>query len=369
MKNKTSKILIIGPFPKPISGVSLANQVVKEVLRNSTNFTVDSINTSYNVFEDAVGSFTFKKLIFFLKMNFSVFKIFKNDIIYITPGQTFFGIAKYTLFILLSSISKKEIIIHVHGNYLGKQYSELSGIKKKFFYFLISKFTKGIILSRSLKNNLSPFLKTENIHVLNNFAQDFLYNNTEEKSFKELKICYLSNLMEEKGILQLLDALIILEEKKISYSAKIAGNIDENLKEIIRNKISSLKNTQYLGVVKGIEKRELLNWSTIFVLPTFYKMEGQPISILEAMATSNVIISTKHAGIPDIIKHKKNGFLMETNKVDELVEFFTYLDENRSKIKQISEYNKTYFINNFTVDIFESEFLKIINNSAKTEHF
>jgi len=368
MKNK-NKFLLVGPFPDPVSGVSLANKIVLENLESSKSYKADFVNTSYPVFEDAIGSFSIKKALFFVKINVKALKVFKNDIIYITPGQTFFGIAKYTLFILLSSILKKEIIIHVHGNYLGKQYSELSGIKKKFFHFLISKFTKGIILSRSLKNNLSPFLKTENIHVLNNFAQDFLYNHTEEKSFKELKICYLSNLMEEKGILQLLDALIILEEKKISYSAKIAGNIDENLKEIIRNKISSLKNTQYLGVVKGIEKRELLNWSTIFVLPTFYKMEGQPISILEALATSNVIISTKHAGIPDIIKHEKNGFLMETNKVDELVEFFTYLDENRSKIKQISEYNKTYFINNFTVDIFESEFLKIINNSAKTEHF
>ena len=368
MKNK-NKFLLVGPFPDPVSGVSLANKIVLENLESSKSYKADFVNTSYPVFEDAIGSFSIKKALFFVKINVKALKVFKNDIIYITPGQTFFGIAKYTLFILLSSILKKEIIIHVHGNYLGKQYSELSGIKKKFFYFLISKFTKGIILSRSLKNNLSPFLKTENIHVLNNFAQDFLYNHTEEKSFRELKICYLSNLMEEKGILQLLDALIILEEKKISYSAKIAGNIDENLKEIIRNKISSLKNTQYLGVVKGIEKRELLNWSTIFVLPTFYKMEGQPISILEALATSNVIISTKHAGIPDIIKHKKNGFLMETNKVNELVELFTYLDENRCKIKQISEYNKTYFINNFTVDIFESEFLKIINNSAKTEHF
>jgi len=368
MKNK-NKFLLVGPFPDPVSGVSLANKIVLENLESSKSYKADFVNTSYPVFEDAIGSFSIKKALFFVKINVKALKVFKNDIIYITPGQTFFGIAKYTLFILLSSILKKEIIIHVHGNYLGKQYSELSGIKKKFFYFLISKFTKGIILSRSLKNNLSPFLKTENIHVLNNFAQDFLYYHTEEKSFRELKICYLSNLMEEKGILQLLDALIILEEKKISYSAKIAGNIDENLKEIIRNKISSLKNTQYLGIVKGIEKRELLNWSTIFVLPTFYKMEGQPISILEAMATSNVIISTKHAGIPDIIKHEKNGFLMETNKVDELVELFTYLDENRSKIKQISEYNKTYFINNFTVDIFESEFLKIINNSAKTEHF
>ena len=62
------RVLIIGPFPKPISGVSLANRVVKEVLENSSDFTLDTINTSYNVFEDAIGSFSFKKFIFFLKM-------------------------------------------------------------------------------------------------------------------------------------------------------------------------------------------------------------------------------------------------------------------------------------------------------------
>ena len=126
------KLVIIGPFPKPISGVSLANQVVKEVLEKSDDFVIDSINTSYNIFEDAVGSFSYKKFIFFLKINFSIFRMFKYDIIYITPGQTFFGITKYTLFILFSSILKKEIIIHVHGNYLGKQYKELTGFKKKF---------------------------------------------------------------------------------------------------------------------------------------------------------------------------------------------------------------------------------------------
>ena len=57
------KVLIIGPFPKPISGVSLANKVVKDVLRKSNKFNVDEINTSYPVFEDAVGSFSIKKLI------------------------------------------------------------------------------------------------------------------------------------------------------------------------------------------------------------------------------------------------------------------------------------------------------------------
>ncbi|MFT4802720.1 MAG: hypothetical protein ACI93N_002501, partial [Flavobacteriaceae bacterium] len=39
------RILIIGPFPDPISGVSLANKVVKEVFDENTDFITDFINT------------------------------------------------------------------------------------------------------------------------------------------------------------------------------------------------------------------------------------------------------------------------------------------------------------------------------------
>lgn len=361
-----NKVLIIGPFPKPISGVSLANQVVKQVLEKSGDFSIDSINTSYNVFEDAIGTFSFKKFFFFLKMNFSVFKILRNDIIYITPGQTFFGVAKYTLFILFSSILQKEIIIHVHGNYLGRQYLELTGIKKKFFYFLVSKFTKGIVLSASLKQNLTPFLKEKNIYVLYNFAQNYLIDNDLKVDNSILKISYLSNLMEEKGIFQLLDSLKELESKNIKYKAKIAGNIDANLKDDILSKISLLQNTSYVGVVYNEDKKDLLNWSNIFVLPTFYKMEGQPISILEALSTKNVIISTKHAGIEDIIEENKNGYLVEKKNSESITNKLVYLNENKSKILEISNYNKMYFVKNFTIDIFGKEIIKIIKQNAIT---
>jgi glycosyltransferase involved in cell wall biosynthesis len=360
------RIILIGPFPNPISGVALANQVVKEIIENSNDFTLDTINTSYNLFEDAIGSFSFKKFIYFLKINLSVFKVFKNDIVYITPGQTFFGIAKYTLFILFSSILNKELIIHVHGNFLGTQYQQLAGIKKKFFYFLVTKFTKGIVLSASLKQNLTPFLKEKNIHVLYNFAQNYLIDENLKVDNSILKISYLSNLMEEKGIFLLLDSLNELERKKINYKAKIAGNIDASLKGVILSKISKLKNTSYVGVVYNEDKKKLLNWSNIFVLPTFYKMEGQPISILEALATKNVIISTKHAGIEDIIKENKNGYLVEKKKSKNITSRFVFLDENKSKILEICNYNKIYFAENFTIDIFSREFIKIIKDDTAT---
>ena len=103
-----------------------------------------------------------------------------------------------------------------------------------------------------------------------------------------LRIFYLSNLMKEKGIFCLLNALKNLEKNNIIYKAKIAGNIDQKYSKEILNLFTELKNAEYIGVVNGDDKKNLLKWGNVFVLPTFYKMEGQPISILEAMATGNV---------------------------------------------------------------------------------
>ena len=120
--------------------------------------------------------------------------------------------------------------------------------------------------------------------------------------------------MIEKGILELLEALEILEEQNIDYEAKIAGNIDVANRKHFLTIIKNLKFTEYLGVVKGERKKELLKWSNVFVLPTYYKMEGQPISIIEAMATNNVIITTKLDGIMDIIREIRDFVENECKK-------------------------------------------------------
>lgn len=49
-----------------------------------------------------------------------------------------------------------------------------------------------------------------------------------------------------------------------------------------------------------------------FALPTRYPNEGQPISILEAMGNGMFIITTDHAGIPDIVD-TENGIVLKSN--------------------------------------------------------
>ena len=358
--NSKISILLIGPFPEPLSGVSIANQVVNEVLSEDSQFEVDLINTSYSIFDEEIGKFSFKKAFFYLTLNLNIFKIFKHKIIYITPGQTFYGILKYGFFIILGSFFRKELIIHVHGNHLGQEYKSLNGIKRNIFYFLVSRFRKGIVLSDSLKQNLTPFIDQGSIFCLPNFAQDYLYTEDKKLVNDELRIFYLSNLMKEKGIFCLLNALKNLEKNNIIYKAKIAGNIDQKYSKEILNLFTELKNAEYIGVVNGDDKKNLLEWGNVFVLPTFYKMEGQPISILEAMATENLVVTTNHAGIPDIFKDKVNGYLVKKNSIKSIQDILTYIATNKSEIEKIAIYNKEYFLDNFTVNSFKKNLIKII---------
>ncbi|MDB9874216.1 glycosyltransferase family 4 protein [Flavobacteriaceae bacterium] len=310
-----TRVLLIGPLPNPTTGVSLANQIVVDNLQSSSDFTIRFINTSYYKFDENLGTFSLSKFFFNLKLSLYSYKIFKTDIVYITPGQTFFGVLKYAIFILLTALLNKQLITHVHGNYLGKEYQNLKGIKKKIFKNLLNKTSKGVVLSESLTGNMSPFIKNEHIHVLYNFVENYLFVDIEDIKLKlqnpSPRIVFLSNLMEEKGIFELLEALKILQDEGFVYKAQIAGNIDAKHIHKTEKLFNSLKHVDYVGVVSGNQKKTLLLWGNIFILPTYYEMEGQPISILEAMATGSVVLTTSHAGIPDIFEDNVNGYYVD----------------------------------------------------------
>jgi len=356
------KILLVGPLPPPITGVTLANRVVRDNLEATSGFKLTTINTSLNSFE-GIGSFSLSKLWFYIRLNILAFKTIGHDIIYIVPGQTFYGVTKFAGFILLGSLSRKRIIQHIHGNHLGRQYTQLSGWKKSVFHYLLSKTETGIVLSESLKPNFTAFIDEDHIKPLYNFAEDSLFEPLQTNvEGPTLRITYLSNLMEEKGIHDLLDALLELEGNGMDYEARIAGNIANDDRLLIKQKLDQLKNTTYIGVIDLQAKVELLNWSNVFILPTYYIMEGQPISILEAMATGNVILTTDHAGIPDIFIDSLNGFYVEKRSPRSIVTTLTRLQNDPSLITGISKQNRKEAGKKYRVANFTANLIKILND-------
>ncbi len=336
------KILLIGPLPPPITGNSLVNRIITEkFIDYFPDIVVDKIDNSFTVLKEDIGRFSFVKVFSYLKRYLMLYKIINAEKIYISIGITFLGVLKYLPFILFAKIFQKEIIIHIHSNHLWKQYELLRGFKKKIFYYILSQANKGIVLSKSLRKNLSPFLKKEQIYILENFAEDFIFDSSIKKNTKELRIIFLSNLMIEKGILDLLQALLILQSKGVNFKSKIAGGIDPDKEKEIFSYFSKLSdNLEYLGVVEGQQKKELLDWGNVFVFPTYYRMEGQPICIFEAMATSNIILTTKHAGIPDVFSDSVNGFYVEKKSPNSIATKLFQIHKSLDSYKYIFKNNK-----------------------------
>jgi len=89
------KILIIGPFPPPVDGCSNSNKVL---YRNivSRNIKCATIDTNTDVISGNQGSkFSLEKALKFMGNYLQLYKIWSCDVVYFTPGQTFYGILHF----------------------------------------------------------------------------------------------------------------------------------------------------------------------------------------------------------------------------------------------------------------------------------
>ena len=86
--------------------------------------------------------------------------------------------------------------------------------------------------------------------------------------------------MIEKGIVDLLEALL-LQDQGVNFKAKIAGGIDTEIEKIILPYFDKLsENVEYLGVVYGDQKKNLLDWSNVlFFQPIILWKDSQYASL------------------------------------------------------------------------------------------
>ncbi|MEK4870712.1 glycosyltransferase family 4 protein [Niallia sp. FSL W8-1348] len=326
------KICLIGQFPPPIHGLSKAlDTIIKS----------DYLNRKYKMNIVDIKS---NKLV--LKHRQQI-KNSQADIYYITISQSKLGNLR-DMFLLKSILKKKKkVIVHYHGGYYKDLYKSFNKFQKRLNRKILGQIDVMIALSESLKYLFNDVIDLKRIRVCENFVEDTSLISEKEfekkvqninNSMEKLEVIYLSNFIESKGYKDVLNAIVELKKYNVLFHFAGAFFSKEDEEEFfkfiddndLRNYIS------YHGVVKSEEKRKLLFQSDIFILPTYYPKEGQPISIIEAMGNGLSIITTKHAGIPDIVS-EKNGILVTPKSPSEIVEAIKRLSDREILIKIAKE--------------------------------
>lgn len=354
--------MFIGPFSPPITGNSLVNDKILEIL-SKDKYSLKVINTSYPVFNEYNGQFSVIKFFYYLKINFKLYKMSQVDLVYISLGQTFLGVLKNGLAMFLAHFFNKEIIAHLHGNELGNNYSHATKFNQIIFKKILGYTDNAIVLSQGLKHNMKHFLKNNQIHILPNFIENKIIGTESEisnKNFREIKLLFLSNLMIEKGVFELLEALHDLQEEGIYIYTEFYGNIDDQNSDIILEKIKNLgKYVHYGGIADIKKKRAAFIRNNVFILPSYN--EGMPLSILEAMGTGNMIIVSDLIGLKGILKNDKNAILIKSKNSLEIKKALKEVYCNIRSYKKIGQANYNKAKNGFSEQKFIGGLEKIFD--------
>lgn len=153
---------------------------------------------------------------------------------------------------------------------------------------------------------------------------------------------YCGRLAREKDLATLRRAF---NRFKIKYKDAKLLIVGDGVKEI-KESFMNIKEVVVVGSTNEVEK--YYRAMDVFVLPSL--TETTALTVLEAMASGVVVVSTPVGISPMIIKNGETGFLFEMKNEYQLYKILDKIASNRALIKKISENGRSIIEKNFSWD-------------------
>lgn len=270
-----------------------------------------------------------KKINYYIKMN-------NIETVVLNGNRAFY----YCLFI---NSKKINVIRHLPLDAIFKPKRYLVEILTNFLY---SRVQKVIFVAEYAKKEMKLFLK-KGITIHNGInTQEYI--NSFEKNNEKIIISLIGRVENHKGQLEAIKVCQKLIKEFDNFELRIIGEGSQLKyieKYVQKNNLGSFINI--VGFSSEIKKH--LSESDIFLLPS--KAELFPLTILEAMSMSLPIISTKVAGIPEMVRDKENGILIDPINEEELYEALKKLILNKELRRKYGENSRKIVTERFDISI------------------
>ena len=330
-----AKILLIANYKPSVGGISGQIEISLEYFNDNIN-QIDLFNTKDNILKRILMPF-----VLFIKGR-------KYDIFHI-HGCSFFGFFPIVIGVMIGKLLKKKIIITYHGGGLDEF---INKYKTKVIYYLNkadiitvpSKYLQNILNDNSIKSKYLPnIIRDDNVYFK---KRDILKPNL-----------IVTRTLDEVYNIPL--AIMTFKDlKKVVPDAKLKivgdGKLKNEIFELVKKE--NIDDIEFVGRVPNSKIGEILNTSDIFINPS--NKDNMPLSLFEALACGLAVISTNVGGIPDYITDGINGFLIELNNKEQLINKILYILNNQDEVQKII-YNGYQTFEQLTLNNLKSEYLKL----------
>lgn len=315
-------LCVVGPFPPPVDGTTVAIERLGRSRLVGERFDVTRVDTSRGELptDAKIGRFEVGKAardLLDLARLVGVIARRRPDVVYVSIAQTPLGYLRDGAKIALASALGRRCVLHLHGGSFRALYDGAGPLYRRWIRLTLRRADRVIVLAPSLGALFEGLVDRARIRVVPNCVDDELFlspRELEEKAARaaaggEAQALFMSNFLESKGYRDVLEAARLLRERGEAVRFVFAGSWPDAADEERTRAVVSrhgLENVRFAGFVRGGEKRALLLESDLFVLPS-YSREGQPISLLEAMAAGLPAVVTPAGGVPDVVAEGETG--------------------------------------------------------------
>lgn len=188
---------------------------------------------------------------------------------------------------------------------------------------------------------------------------------TRPKDFK--RVAFVGNLHPTKGLFELTEAVLQCKDVHLDIIGPGTDSVNKHLKEIAGRHLGETISIH--GRLPNNEAVKFMHSVDIIALPTYYSSEAFPISILEAMSLSKMVISCPRAAIPDMLTDLDGnlcGILVPEKSVQSIVDAICWCQANIEKANQMCQkaYDKVYhsYRTEVVYDIYRNNYKELMES-------
>ncbi len=157
----------------------------------------------------------------------------------------------------------------------------------------------------------------------------FEIQKSEYSKHEKLKVLYVGNVTQMKGIFYLLEAAKKLPKEKFEFT--VVGKYGEKSEILEKYR----KYVHFTGFVMHERVKDYLEQADVFVFPSLGDSFG--LAVLEALSYGVPVICSDHAGAADAIADGKNGFIVPVGSSEAIIEKLQYCYNNPEFMKRAKQ--------------------------------
>lgn len=385
---ESKKIIAIGPTTQNntvLNGATMIFQMtIDDLKKKGIDVKVVDLGASrFNARAHRVsGKFTLTKAINYIFIIAQIYVLVlsnRKTTLFLSTAQSRVGFIRDYFIISFARFFSGKIF----GQQVGSNYRNFYGAQPPYLQRMIKKNWSRmdtIIVEGDYTKEQFDFLpdyESKVVSVPNGLPEPIPFAEIKPRSISSegvIKLLYLSNLIETKGFWDVLEAARILINEKgknvqIVFSGKFLGSVDDHrfsnvdeakiaFHEFIERHGLEDRVTYYEGLF-GLKKAQQFNESHFFLLPSYYINEGQPVSIIEALAYGCVPIVTQYRMIPMLV-NEENGFFVRPQAPEEIADAILSCLENPARYQEKSQNAINTYLEKFTSERYCGDMYRIL---------